>query len=209
MSEIKSEKSNEIHEFHSKTEYSGNNEMKMLHKLANKSISEKKNNESNALQRLISMAFRNSNELNQSISKHNGSIRIDILSEFRFKRLKSPVKLLNILKYLKIEKDRMPSYGLKIDQKYKKSLFIPFIYDYGDNTEAIFYIDQDRPLSIRDIYMIEQSIEKANIDAAYVVFNEIGMPAKNLVKRINDERRITISYDYYDTIVKKLKMMNN
>jgi hypothetical protein len=209
MSEISENgKIHDIHGLH-RSAYPSNDEMSLLNKLANKSISEDKNNESNALRRLISMTFNDGNELNQPIPKYNWSTRIDILSEFRFKRFKSPVKLLNILKFLKIERDRMPSYGLKIDQKYAKSLFIPFIYDYGDNTEGIFYIDQDRPLTIRDVYRIEKSIEQANIDAAYIVLNEIGMPAKNLVKRINDERRKTISYDYYDTIVMKLKIMYN
>ncbi len=155
---------------------------------------------------LLNYNFSKAEQLNLPVKRYNNSYRIDILSELQYKKIKNPEAMLSVLKYYSAIKGKDISYGLKHIPKRGKPVYVPFTIEYDDNkADGIFYIDQNRPLSVKNLLSIEKVAEKTNLSGVKIIANKIGLPAKKFIERINSEANQRIIYELiqFDTLMKE------
>ncbi|MCY3412393.1 MAG: hypothetical protein INQ03_12220 [Candidatus Heimdallarchaeota archaeon] len=159
------------------------------------------------LSELFNYQFNHHEELDKQVSRYNDARRVDILSEFSYKKMKNPFAMLTILKYLTVTTGKQVSLGLKFEPSRGKALYVPFMIEYGNGrADGIFFIDQKRPLAVKDIMGIEKVVKKTNLNGAKIIANQIGLPAKKFINRLNEELGEEDAFEMiqYDSMLKEI-----
>ena len=159
------------------------------------------------LSKLMNFSFAFYDQLNQRVRKFGNAFRIDILREMNYKMIKNPFALITVLKYLSTITGKQIGYGLKYVPDRGKSEYVPFTISYDrDTTDGIFYIDQKRPLAVKNILSIERIVENTQLSGAKIIANQVGLPSKKFIARLNEEATTPNAFEVmqYDSIIKEI-----
>lgn len=166
----------------------------------------------NYLNKLMNFNFAFPDQLNQRVSKFKKAFRIDILREMNYKMIKNPFAMITVLKYLSEITGKQIGFGLKHVPDRGKCEYVPFTIEYDrDTTDGIFYIDQKRPLAVKNILTIEKIVKKTNLSGAKIIANKVGLPSKKFVERLNLEATTPNTFEVmqYDSIIKKIGIISH
>lgn len=133
-----------------------------------------------ALQQVMDYDFRHEGELGQNLDRFNGAMRVDILRDHKKSILKSPKDLLILINYLVKEHRLNLSYGLQLDKK-----LVHFMLENNKMKIGIFYLDQKRVVSMKQVHLVEKTINLLGLDQGIILSNNYSIPSLNALKRAN------------------------
>lgn len=143
-------------------------------------------NELEDIQELMNYAFAKTEELGSSLQCYNGAVRIDVATHPKCCVVKNSYRFKNVVKYMEKISNVTPSFGLEIKAKSSSAIYVHFLLEYPDGGAiGVFYFDHKRSILTNNIHQVDRCIREANLDGAIIVYNQIGIPAKNEINRIN------------------------
>lgn len=133
-----------------------------------------------ALQKVMDYSFKHEGELGQTLDRFNGATRVDILRDHKKSILKSPEDLLYLINYLVKENHLNLSYGLQLQRH-----MVHFMLENEKMKIGIFYLDQKRCVSMKQVHLVEKTINLLGLDQGIILSNNYSIPSLNALKRAN------------------------
>lgn len=153
---------------------------------------------SQSLEELLNYPFQNKALDGEVDPRFKGVERIDIFRDKLSRMVRSPLKFLTVVRFIEKTRGRVPSIGLR----YKEGSVMNYIHFlFEESNEGWIYIDNERMLQVRQIHKIEKIKDYVGLNRIGLVANKIGLPARNEVSRVNDDRGTIIDLYYFDSLV--------
>ena len=158
-----------------------------------------------ALLTLLNYNFIGKNELGTSLTRYNGAIRVNILTESNSRIVRSPSRFLTIVEQIGRESPVPPSFGLKL-RTGNRFEYVHLVLEINAvSSVGIFYFDTKRTLLVPQVHYAERMINNTGLNGGIIVANHIGMPAKKEAERINSMHGGygILTIEQYDTIERR------
>lgn len=163
------------------------------------------------LRELLAYPLQGKSELGRSISRYNGATRVDISRLVEPRLIRSPHKFLTILKLFQQEANVVPSYGLRVKNGSRYN-YVHFVLDLTSSVSVgVFFFDSKRLLSVPQVHTVERVIKASGLKGAIIVANQVGIPAKQEAKRINNDHdgHGIITIEHYDSLEKRYEELSS